>query len=115
MRLSLCFNPLKVILDTFQDRLSPTFAKTFDEPLEGIAVSFVVIARAASGNHVLSYRTGTSFIRDSNKVFGSKFVERKQSRWIPAVGANTVPVIKTTQPLCIGKVMLQFLTFCSAV
>lgn len=113
MRLSLLVHPFKVILDTFQDCFSATFAKSFDKPCLSRTIRLRVIATAASRKHVGRNRAWTNRVNQGDKVFSRDFRLSQEARLIAAVSACESPVLKTAPPILSGESIWKCSFSCS--
>lgn len=98
MLTSSTFDPIKVVLDLFQDYFGLAFTKALSEPFGWVAVALAGIAGLARRDNVIGRITATGGNRD--KMFlrqNGGFIPKK---WrIPAVGADAMPILKTISPM----------------
>jgi hypothetical protein len=101
--------PLKVVLNTFQDRIAVAFAKMFNCPLFRVAIAFAEVTRLASWNNIRGDVSRIGFIEF---ISGTRWyvvflmqhgIAIKQSGRIAAVSTDTVPIVERAIPVLFGK------------
>lgn len=96
------FQPLKIVLNAFENGLSLFLPKVFNGPFFRHFIRLTQIARLASRNNVVGRIAAIA--RQWNVVLLMQHgINVEQRRRISAVGTTSMPVIETSFPVGIGK------------
>lgn len=114
MILALRFNPLEIILNTFQNFICFTFAKLIGEPLECFLIIFGNITKLTSRKNVIHCIT-TPMYNWHKMILMQSRINVKKRRRMPTIGANSVPPSQCRVPVGFRKIECEYSSFSFAI